>query len=172
MKTAFALIAVVAVPWLFAGCAAEPPPPAVDLAADRAAVEQVLRDQLTGTNRPGEEGADGYVSVATEDIIVLQPNAERVDGREAVRAYALAFTSADEWSVSWTATQVEVAAAGDLAYAIGTYELSLKDAEGNAVADEGKFLNVFEKQADGSWKLSVISYNSDLPVGGAGDPEG
>ena len=164
MKTACALIAVVAVPWLFAGCAAEPPPPAVDLAADRAAVEQVLRDQLTGTNRPGEEGADGYVSVATEDIVLLQPNAERVDGRGAVRALMLSRTSADDWSVSWAATQVEVAAAGDLAYAIGTYELSLKDAEGNAVADEGKWLNVFRKQADGSWQASSGMFNSDLPL--------
>jgi hypothetical protein len=40
------------------------------------------------------------------------------------------------------------------------------------VADKGKFLDAFKKQADGSWKQTVISYNSDLPVGGAPEPKG
>jgi uncharacterized protein (TIGR02246 family) len=144
----------------------------VDIDAERAAIEQLLDDQLAATNQAGEAGADGYVSLATDDIVVLPPNATRVDGRQAVRDWALQFTSAEGWSVSWKPTRVEVAASGDLAYAIGTYESSMTDADGNPVTDQGKFLDTFAKQADGSWRMTVIIYSSDLPVAGAPASEG
>jgi ketosteroid isomerase-like protein len=152
MRTSLALIAVVAGPGLLLGCAAGAPTRAVDLAAEKAAVEQVLRAQLAATNQAGEAGAEGYVSVAAEDLVLLRPNAARLDGRKAVRDWSLQLTSATDWSVSWKADRIEVAASGDVAYAIGTYELSLKDANGNAVADKGKFLDAFTKQPDGSWR--------------------
>jgi ketosteroid isomerase-like protein len=158
---------VILTPGLVFGCATPPARPAVDIEAEKAVIEQLLDDQLAGTNQAGEAGADGYVSIATDELVLLPPNATRIDGRQAVRDWSLQFTSAEGWSVSWKPTQVEVAASGDLAYAIGTYELSLTDADGNAVADEGKFLNMFEKQADGEWRLTIISYSSDLPVAGA-----
>ena len=171
MKTACAFMAVVAGLGLLLGCATQAPKPVVDLAAEKAAVEKLLSDQLVATNQPGDAGATGYVSIAAEDIVLLQPNGGRVDGRKAVRDWSLQFTSAKDWSVSWKTNHVEVAASGDLAYAIGTYELSLKDAKGDTVADKGKFLDAFKKQADGSWKQTVISYSSDLPVGGALEPK-
>ena len=152
---------------LLLGCATPPAGPAVDINAEKAAIEQLLADQLAATNQPGEAGADGYVSIATDDIVVLPPNATRVDGRQAVRDWSMQFTSAEQWSVSWSPTRIEIAASGDLAYAIGTYEFSLTDANGNAVADEGKFLDTFEKQADGEWRQTVISFSSDLPVAAA-----
>jgi ketosteroid isomerase-like protein len=170
MKTAHALIVALAVPTLIAGCAAEPPPPAVDLAAEKAAVEQVLQDQLSGASQPGQAGADGYVAVMTDDVVVLPPNAERLNGKEAVREWALQSTSAEDWSPTWAPNLVVVAASGDVAYAIGTYALSLEDADGNLISDKGKWLGTFRKQADGSWKMSALSSNSDLPVGEA-EPE-
>lgn len=171
MRTALAIVVAAAGSGILPACNAQAPRAAVDPAAEKAAVEKLLRDQLAGTLQPGEAGADGYVSIAAEDIVVLQPNAPRVDGRKAVRDWSLQFTSAKGWSVSWKATDVQVAASGDLAYAVGTYELSLEDAKGNPVTDKGKFLDAFRKQADGSWKQTVISYNSDLPVGGAAAPQ-
>ena len=167
MRTRSASIAVVAGLGLLMGCSAPAPRPTVDVAAEKAAVEKLMSDQLAATRQPGEAGADGYVSTASEDLVLLPPNAARMDGRKAIRDWSLQFTASTDWSVTWTPTRVEVAASGDLAYAIGTYELSLKDPSGKAVADKGKFLDAFRKQADGSWKLTAISYSSDLPVAGA-----
>lgn len=170
MKTPHVLTVALAVPTLMAACATEPPPPAVDLVAEKAAVEQVVQDQLTGVRQPGQAGADGYVAVMTDDVVAMPPNAERLNGKEAVRAWAMQFTAAEGWSPTWAPNLVVVAASGDVAYAIGTYELSLMDPDGNPVSDKGKWLDVFQKQADGSWKMSALSYNSDLPVGEA-EPE-
>ena len=157
MKKLFSIVATLLV-LAISGCA-----PQVDTAAEQAAIEQALRDWLEATNKPGEEGADGYASFTTEDAVLLPPNGARVDGRDAVRALILSYTQAEEFSITWEATWVEVSAAGDLAYSMGTYEYSLKDAEGNPVSDKGKSVDIWKKQADGSWKVAVVIWNSDGP---------
>ena len=146
---------------VLAGCA-----PQVDIAAENATIEKMLADWVVATNQGGEAGADGYASFVTEDAVFLPPNAERVDGRAGVRKWVLQFTQAEDFSIDWKATSIEVAADAKLAYAIGTFEYSLKDAGGNPVSDKGKFVDVFKKQADGSWKRSVGIFNSDLPLPG------
>jgi ketosteroid isomerase-like protein len=172
VKTARTLIALVVGPaLLLAGCGAPPAKPTVDLAAEKAAIEKLLKDQLAGVNQPGPAGADGYVSVMSEDVVALPPNGGRVEGRQAVRDWSLQFTSSPGWSVTWKAARIDIAASGDLAYAIGSYEFSLNDAAGNPVADKGKFLDAFKKGADGSWKLTALAFNSDLPVPGAPAPK-
>ena len=161
MKKLFLVFATIST-LVVSGCA--PAAPQVDIAAEKVAIEKLLGDWLEATNKPGEEGAEGYASFMTEDGVLLPPNAERVDGRRGVRELFLQFTQAEDFSIDWKATSIEVAADGKLAYAIGTYEYSLKDAGGNPVSDKGKFLDVFKKQADGSWKRSVGIFNSDLPA--------
>ena len=37
-------------------------------------------------------------------------------------------------------------------FAIFTYELAVNDPKGNPVKDHGKYIVVWKKQADGSWK--------------------
>ena len=167
MKRTHAPFALIAGPLLLlSACAAPSRGPAVDLTAEKAAIEGLIRDQLAGTNQLGEAGADGYVSGASEDVIMLPPNGKRVEGRQAVRDWALQQTSSAGFSAKWAAERVEVATSGDLAYAIGSYELSVMDAEGNAVSDQGKWMDAFRKGADGSWKITAMTFNSDLPVQG------
>ena len=57
MKTLFPIVATLLV-LAVSGCA-----PQVDVAAEQAAIEQAQRDWLDATNKPGEEGADGYASL-------------------------------------------------------------------------------------------------------------
>jgi hypothetical protein len=52
--------------------------------------------------------------------------------------------------VSWKTTKVEVAKSGDIGFVRGTYELTMNDTSGKPVNDRGKYLEVWEEQADGS----------------------
>lgn len=142
------------------------PAPAVDLGAEKAAIEKLLAAQLAATNQAGEAGADGYVSVVTDDVLWLPPNGQRATGRKAVRDLLLPLTSARRWSATWKADNVEIAVSGDIAYAVGTYELSHENASGTLIRDTGKFLDTFRKQADGRWRETTIMFSSDLPAGG------
>jgi uncharacterized protein (TIGR02246 family) len=142
------------------------PTRSMDLGAEKAAIERLLADQLAATNQGGEAGADGYVSIVADDVLWLPPNGPRVMGRKALREQILPLTSARHWSARWKADRVEIAASGDLAHAVGAFELSYEDASGTAIRDTGKFLDTFRKQADGRWQETVIMFSSDLPAGG------
>lgn len=133
---------------------------------DKVAVERAIANWLEATSQHGEAGAEGYAAFHTEDAICLPPNAERIDGRAGIREMALEFTSAEDWTISWKPNRIDVSSNGKQAHAIGQFEYSFKDAEGNLVSDRGKFFDAFEKQADGSWLVRVSIWNSDLPAAG------
>jgi ketosteroid isomerase-like protein len=40
----------------------------------------------------------------------------------------------------------------------------MNDPKGSPIMDRGKYVAVWKKQADGSWKVAAESFNSDLPV--------
>ncbi len=132
--------------------------------AGNAKIEQALRDiDAQWSAAAGAKDLDKTVSYYSDDAIVLPPNAPAATTKEAVR---------NRWkddlgsmiSGSWKATKVEVAKAGDLAYVSGTFEWTSKDASGKTVNDHGKYVEIFKKQADETWKAIVDIRNSDLPA--------
>lgn len=133
--------------------------------ADRAALEQTLSDWAEASNQGGDTGADGFAAFVTEDGVMLPPNQKRADGQAAIRGWALGLTSAQSFNISWKTGRAYVTAGSKLAYAVGVFELSLKDGAGNLVTDRGKFLDAFERQAEGTWLCTVGSWNSDQPAG-------
>jgi len=44
--------------------------------------------------------------------------------------------------------------------------MATTDQKGNPATEKGKYLTVWKKQADGSWKVIEDMFNSDLPPGG------
>ena len=133
------------------------------LAADTK-IEQALRDlDAQWSAAAGAKDLDKTVSFYSDDAIVMPPNAPAATTKEAIRnVWKDLIASAT--SVSWKATRIEVAKSGDIAYLSGTYEVTLNDASGKLVNDRGKYLEVWEKQADGKWKCGADIWNSDLPA--------
>jgi len=61
--------------------------------------------------------------------------------------------------------QVEVSRGGDLGYARGTYELTATDpANKKAATEKGRFVTIFRKEADGSWKAVQDINNAEAPA--------
>lgn len=56
-----------------------------------------------------------------------------------------------------------VAVSGDLGVTSGPYQLTMME-NGKKVDDKGKYVTVWKKQADGSWKAIRDIFNSDLPA--------
>ncbi|MGZ5537927.1 MAG: YybH family protein, partial [Chthoniobacterales bacterium] len=111
---------------------------------------------------------DKTVSYYATDAVVRAPNAPSATTKEAIREAWKDITTPGE-SVSWKATKVEVANSGDLACVSGTYEETTIDASGKPAKDRGKYVEVFKKQADGSWKCVADIWNSDLPAPAAAE---
>jgi uncharacterized protein (TIGR02246 family) len=112
---------------------------------------------------------EGTVAYYAEDASLLAPNAPIASGKPAIHAMWAGLLGPGT-SISWQANRVEVARSSDLAYIEGTYQLTMKDPQGNPVNDKGKFVEVWKKQSDGKWKVVTDIFNSDLPVASAPVP--
>ena len=122
--------------------------------------EQAVRDaDAQWSKAAAAKDLDKTVSYYSNDAIVMPPNASSATTKDAIRnVWKDMIASAS--SVSWTATRVEVAKSGDMACVSGTYEVTMND----GTKDRGKYLEVWEKQADGAWKCGADIWNSDLPA--------
>lgn len=88
--------------------------------------------------------------------LVQPPNARTVTGREALVSWGKAFPPVEASRFSNETIWGE----GNLAFMTADYVLKIKDAP----ADSGKELASLRRQADGSWKVVAISFNSNFPA--------
>jgi ketosteroid isomerase-like protein len=94
-------------------------------------------------------------------VSFLFPNTPIVIGKKAIaKAIQDDFSSGD---LTWRPNAVGVARSGDLGYTSGLYELRLKSTAGG-VADNGKYLTIWKKEPDGSWRVLFDTFNSDRPL--------
>jgi ketosteroid isomerase-like protein len=134
-------------------------------AADTKAIEQTLRDlDDQWSTAAGAKNLEKTISFYSADAIVLPPNAPVATTKEAIRKIWQDLLATPGFVMRWRTTKVEVATSGDLACLSGTYELTMNDPSGKPITDQGKYVEVWEKQADGKWKCGTDIWNSDLPV--------
>jgi len=128
-------------------------------------IEQALRDlDAQWSAAAGSKDLDKTVSYYSNDAVVMPPNAPAATTKEAIRKVWQDLLASLGLVVSWKATKVEVARSGDIGFVSGTYELTMNDASGKPVPDRGKYVEVWEKHADGKWKCGADIWNSDLPA--------
>lgn len=130
----------------------------------RAADESALRElDAQWSKAAGARDLDKSVSYYTDDAVVLPQNGPAANTKTAIRAIWKDMTSPGN-ATGWKANKVEVAKSGDMAYITGTYELTMNVAGGKPVNDRGKYVAVWKKQTDGTWKCVADTWNTDLPA--------
>jgi uncharacterized protein (TIGR02246 family) len=131
----------------------------------QAAAEATIRKlDAAWVKTAAAKDVDAWVSFYANDATVLPPNDKAMTDKTAIRKAIGELLSLPGLSLSWEPTKVEVAKSGDLAYLYGAYSLTMTDASGQPVTDFGKNVEIWKKQADGSWRCIVDMWNSDLPA--------
>src|SRR5271156_5251481 len=155
-RSRLALWGCVAVILIASGCGEKTPPDT--RAADESAIRAL---DAQWEKAAAAKDVDGTVSYYSDDASLLAPNAPIAGSKQAIRA-AWASLLGPDVSLSWQANKVEVSRSSDLAYIVGAYQL--KDPHGKPATDQGKFVEVWKKQADGKWKVAADIFNSDLAL--------
>jgi uncharacterized protein (TIGR02246 family) len=156
------LIVCLALVALAAGCSSKPPAPPPDTRpADVQAVKDVEAAWIKDTNT---KDADKFVSYFAEDASTLYPGAGIVNGKEAIKAAAVAYFADPNFSLTCESARAMASKGGDMVYSQGTYTMTVTNPKTKKpVTDKGKYLTVYTKQADGSWKVVADTMNSDSP---------
>jgi len=129
--------------------AATAAPPVVDVAAVRQAIEQANAKQADALNR-GD--STGLVANYADDAVLMFPGEPPWRGRNEIGANGVKLIRSAKFSdVKLNTVSVDVA--GDYAIETGSFEWTVTPKGGKPMPDKGKYLTVWKKQADGSWKV-------------------
>jgi uncharacterized protein (TIGR02246 family) len=121
-------------------------------AADEAAIRALDSDWVKAVEA---KNADQSASFYADDGALLPPGAAVATGKEAIRAAWAGLMSTPGFALTFTPAKVEVSKGGDLAYELGDYELTTNDKKGRPQTVKAKYVVVWGRQADGSWKVRV-----------------
>ncbi len=127
----------------------------------RAAIAAIDKKFMEDVNRgDAAAGAAAY----TDDAVLMPPNHSPLEGKQAIRKY-LAEIGSQLQASNFQLSILEVDVQGDTTIVRGTYSSSFTVPGTDApMEDRGKTLNVWKRQADGSWKLHRDIWNSNMPI--------
>jgi uncharacterized protein (TIGR02246 family) len=116
--------------------------------AGRQEVESAIRRYVEASNR-GDVAT--LASLYAEDAMLLPPDHEPIQGRQAIRAF---WQQGTDEGLEVTNLAVEVN--GNLGYLVGQYHLPATNEE---PADSGKYVMCLKREQDGSWKVTADIWN-------------
>jgi ketosteroid isomerase-like protein len=138
------------------GLATAAGPPA---AAGRA---ELLRAGAQFARASVAHGLAGWLSWFADDAAIYPPNGPVVRGLAAIRAH-YARTGFTPAGLVWTPDHAEISDGGDLGVTSGRWTWRGRDASGKGVERTGKYLTVWRRQRDRSWKLIADIGNAEEP---------
>lgn len=138
--------------------ACQPAVPAALSDADMAALK-ALQDNFTKMAMAADYGSLVKMYY-TNDAVFMAPNAPAAIGPAAIEAVLRGSPPI----TSFVLTIDEMVGSGGIAYAVGRYNMVMRPSGASGIPDSGKFVNVYRKQQDGSWKVARDIFNSDIPL--------
>jgi ketosteroid isomerase-like protein len=109
-----------------------------------------------------EGGGKVFATWFAEDGVSLGNGQAPVHGREAIAKQATWL--AKDYQLIWTPTDAVMSPGGDMGYTWGHYEGHSRDADGNPKVTSGRYLTIWRKELDGSWKV-LLDASSEEPAG-------
>lgn len=150
------ILALMAIAFVLSGCAKK-----ADVEAERAAI---LETDAQWAAALAANSPNDFTSFFAADAVVMPPHLPVLVGTDAILAWATENMALPGFGVACQATSADVAASGDMGYSLGTFTFQMSLPDGSTLTDTGKYAAIWKKQADGSWKVAVDTFNSDVPM--------
>ena len=147
---------------ILAACAA-PPVVVDDTAREEADIQAINRIGELWDAADAAGDVDAFLELVTDDYIRMEPNKPVIVGKEAFRDFLQSFH--DKYRLENGRDVIEeIRLADDWAYVRGTWSGTVvPKAGGDPVHVTSKWIDIRERQADGSWKISRGCVNEDAP---------
>jgi uncharacterized protein (TIGR02246 family) len=128
----------------------------------RAADETAIRAAVVDWSKAAQaKDVNKAISFYADDAMQFIDRGPVVKGKDNIRIGWEKMLTMPGPGLTFATTGVEVARSGDVAYDFGTYDFPTQDSKGRIVDEKGKYLTVWKKQADGSWKVAADIDNRD-----------
>ena len=128
--------------------------------------EKTIRDgSQTAASAMQAGDADEWLATHSDDAVMMPPNQPAVSGKDNIEQWVNAFFSqfnVERFSISVEEVQMD----NQIAFLRGNYEMAIKLPNGNTMPDQGKFIHLWKKQENGTWKIARDMWNSSMPLSG------
>lgn len=127
-----------------------------------------VKAQIDEMNEAFEEAMlsnnyEALLSQYTDDAISMPSYEPMINGMDAIKASMMKGKNSGMKMTKFDLTTTDVFESGDLVVEIGKYDLTLKMPQmPEPVDDHGKYLTIYEKQDDGTLKVKVETWNTDM----------
>lgn len=161
MRTRLGCIAVVVI--LAAGCATQTPAPAEppdNRATEEAVIRAAIKDWVGAAQA---KDAAKFTSFYADAAVVMMEDAPDVRTSASIKEAMAGMMQDPNFSLTFEPDQVVVARSADLAYETGTYAMTMSGPDKQPAHEKGNYVVVWQKQADGAWKVVVDAPVSDPP---------
>ncbi|MGA7525249.1 MAG: nuclear transport factor 2 family protein [Acidobacteriaceae bacterium] len=102
-------------------------------------------------------GGRAFGSWFAPDAVTLAEGKAPVVGHDAIAARAT--WTPESYQLTWTPEGARMGPSGNMGFTWGHYEGVSKDQEGNSVKTSGRYMTVWKRQSDGSWKVEMDASN-------------
>lgn len=121
-----------------------------------------LQKQVDSTIISGD--TERYLTFLADDAVLMPPNAPAVSGNQAIRLWHQAISR--QFRIQkYAATDDEVIVSGNWALRRASMDWTLMPAAGGKpIRDLGKFIILYRREPDGSWKVARDIWNSSSPA--------
>jgi ketosteroid isomerase-like protein len=106
-------------------------------------------------------GGAAFANWFADDAVTLNNGQPPVIGKAAIVADAT--WSPTEYQLTWTPEGGRMGPGGDMGFTWGHYESRFKDRDGTPKLKTGRYMTVWKKQSDGSWKVALDASNNEPP---------
>lgn len=111
-----------------------------------------------------EGGGKAFATWFADDAVTLNNGKPAVLGRGAIAAQAN--WDPKQYTLTWTAQGGQMGPSNDMGFTWGHYEGRATDANGRPVVTTGRYITVWKKTADGSWKVAMDASADEPPSAG------
>jgi len=109
-----------------------------------------------------EGGGKAFASWFADDAVTLSNGKPAVLGRGAIAAAAN--WSPKDYSLSWSAEGAQMGASNDMGFTWGHYEGRSKSPNGPDIVTTGRYITIWRKLADGTWKVAMDASANEPPT--------
>lgn len=125
---------------------------------EEVSMQLLTADRAFAQMSKDEGAAEAFRQYLTEDALQLPNGGHVITGRDSI--YAV-MQQGQEVTLDWEPHQAVVAKSGELGYTWGTYTASWTTGDRSVKTSYGKYLNIWRKQDDGQWKVTVDMGNQN-----------
>ena len=104
------------------------------------------------------------VALYDENALMVPPNADLVEKLEGVQGYRFGFLETPGVELQFEILRAEISTSGDIGWTLSIGDITINNPEGPPGRDIIRDFHIWKKQADGSWKVVVDMWNSELPT--------